>query len=324
MNFDEIRRISVVGAGYIGRGVAQEFAVAGYEVCLNSRTQQSLDQGLTHIEANLDRLVDIGFLSSERAQSAMPRIRTSTALKDMVEDADVVIECVSENLELKQEIFRQLDQYCPERTILASTTSSLLPSQLASATQRPEKVLAAHYISPTDLVRLVEIMGGEATTDETIATIYELLVKVGKTPIVIRKETPGFIYTRMAMAILREAVSIVQKGIANPEDVDTAIQYMIGRRLANSGWFEMMDLAGWDVLTSVFESLLPEIDSSSDVLGLLREKVARNEVGVKSGKGFYDWTEEKAEDLRRRLTFSLIETEKWASPSNRGLEGSGN
>ena len=311
MEVDDIKRIAVVGAGYMGQGIAQEFAVAGYEVFLNSRTQQSLERSLTNIEANLNRLVDIGFLPREQAQSALPRIRTSTALKDMVENADVVFESVSEDLKLKQEVFRQLDQYCPERTILASTTSSLLPSQLASATRRPGKVVAAHYISPTDLVRLVEIMGGEATTDETIATLYDLLVKTGKTPIVIQKETPGFIYTRLAMALGREALSIVQKGIANPEDVDTALKYMIGRRLAISGWFEMMDLAGWNVLTPVFETLLPEIDSSFDVLELLREKVAGNEVGVRSGKGFYDWTDEKAEDLRRRLTFNLIETEKW-------------
>ena len=314
MQVDDIKRIAVVGAGYMGRGIAQEFAVAGYEVTLNSRTRQSLERSLTHIEVNLNRMVEVGSLSNEQAQSALPRIRTGTVLKGMVESADVVIESVSEDLILKQQVFRELDQYCPERTILATTTSSLLPSQLASATRRPGKVVAAHYISPTDLVRLVEIMGGEATTDETISTIHKLLVKTGKTPIVIQKETPGFIYTRLAMAVGREALSIVQKGIANPEDVDTALQYMLGRRLAISGWFEMMDLAGWNVLTPVFETLLPEIDSSSDVLELLREMVSRNEVGVRSGKGFYDWTDEKAEDLRRRLTFNLIETEKWGRP----------
>jgi 3-hydroxybutyryl-CoA dehydrogenase len=303
----------------MGHGIAQEFAVAGYEVSVNSRTQERLDRSLKNIEAKLNRLVNIGFLSRERADSVLPRIRTSTVLKEVVEDADVVFEAVFEDLEVKHQVFRQLDQFCPERAILASTTSSLLPSQLAAATHRPGNVVAAHYISPTDLVRLVEIMGGAATTDKTIATIYGLLVKTGKIPIIIKKETPGFIYTRLAMAVGREALSIVQKGIANPEDVDTALQYMMGRRLPISGWFEMMDLAGWDVLTAVFETLLPEIDSSSDVLELLREKVAQNEVGVKSGKGFYDWTDEKADELRRRLTFTLVETEKWArlSPDDR-------
>jgi 3-hydroxybutyryl-CoA dehydrogenase len=312
MDVNDIKQIAVVGAGYLGHSIAQEFAVAGYQVSLNSRTEQSLARSRSNIAANLDRLVDIGSLTRERAQSALPRIRASTALQEVVEDADVVIEAVFEDLEVKQEVFRSLDQLCPERTILASTTSSLLPSQLASATGRPGKVVAAHYFPPTDVVRLVEIMGSEATTEETVATLYQLLVKTGKTPIIVRKETPGFIYNRLATALCREALSIVQRGIANPEDVDMVLKSRLGRTLVTVGLFELLDLAGWDVLGSVFGNLLPEIDSSSDMLKLVQEKVARNELGVKSGRGFYQWTDESVQDLRHRIASTFIETEKWA------------
>lgn len=214
MNVDDIRSIAVVGAGLMGHGIAQEFALAGYDVYLYDLNDERLRQATAAIRANLQALADIGSATDAQRDSVLHSIHPSTVLDDAVGDADVVVEAVFEQLEVKLDVFRRLDQLCPQRTILASNSSTLLPSKLAAVTRRPDRVLIAHYFNPPYLLPLVELVRHPGTSDATVALMYALLTKVGKKPAIVQKETPGFIGNRLQAALLREALSLVEQGIA--------------------------------------------------------------------------------------------------------------
>ena len=317
MNVDDIKQISVIGAGSIGHGIALGLGMAGYDVNLHSRTEESLRKGMDDIKADLQRLVDFGMATRDQTESAITKIGTNVSLDKAVEDTDVVIEAVYEDVALKQRIFGQLDKLCPDRTILASSTSTIMPSALALATNRPDKVVVAHYTGPAYLSPLVEVVRAEATSDETVATIYGLLTKVGKQPVLVQKEVPGFIANRLQIALVREALSLVQKGVASPQDIDTVIKTGHSRRWVASGFFEMVDLFGvWELALAAMPDVMADMDSSIDVLEVIREKVERGELGAKTGKGFYDWTPESAEAARQKMAQAFIEIEKWSQPGH--------
>jgi 3-hydroxybutyryl-CoA dehydrogenase len=291
----------------MGHGIAQDFAAHGYDVRLYARSEERLDQAQQNIEAGLALLQRLGRLTSEEAAQSRRRIRTGTTMERLVADADLVIEAVSEDLRLKQQLFQGLDEACPQRTILASTTSSLLPSDLASVTRRSDRVLVAHYFNPPTIVPLVELIRGPDTSDATVATVRDLLLQVGKRPAVVQKEVPGFIGNRLQAALVREALALVDQGVATPADIDSVVKYSFGRRLAVAGVFQIGDLAGLDVYLSVGRLLFPSLNSSSDVPEVLREKVDNGELGAKTGRGFYSWTAESAAALREGIAQALIE-----------------
>jgi 3-hydroxybutyryl-CoA dehydrogenase len=306
METNDIRKVSVIGAGLMGHGIAQESAVAGYQVHVHDVDGERLTTAKKNIRNNLQMLTAIGLVTPEQAEAAPSNLRFSTALNEVVIEADIVIEAASEDLRLKRELFQSLDKLCPQHTILASNTSSLLPGKLATATQRPDKVLVAHYFNPPYLLPLVEIVRGEKTSDETVNVVHGLLKKLGKTPVIVRKEIPGFIGNRLQTALFREALSLVEKGIATAEDVDIVIKNGFGRRLAAAGVFEIWEIAGWDLILAVAENLVPEIENSTEVSPLLKEKVARGELGTKVGKGFYEWTPETIGALKERIAHTLV------------------
>jgi 3-hydroxybutyryl-CoA dehydrogenase len=312
MKAADIRHIAVVGAGVMGHGIAQDFATHGYETQLWARSDEGLRQAMATIERNLLMLQQVGQVTRDDASSTLSRIHTGTILAAAVAHADVVIEAVSEDLPLKQRVFRDLDTVCPDHTILASTTSSLLPSLLASVTQRPDKVLVAHYINPPYLIPLVEIVRAPQTSDDTVATLCALLSQLGKRPAVVQKELPGFVVNRLQIALGREAFSLVEQGFASPQDIDTMIRYSFGRRLPAIGLFESADLNGLDVVLAVVEQLLPEIESSREVPPSLRARVSRGELGVKTGKGFYTWTPESVANLKQRMGQALTAMAHWS------------
>jgi 3-hydroxybutyryl-CoA dehydrogenase len=301
MSANDIQRVAVIGAGLMGHGIALELAAHGFTVQLHDRDQVQLDRARDGITNGLARLVEIERITLDAAAAAPARITMGRDLRAAVTDTDLVIEAVSEDLEVKRSIFRDLDAWAPPRAILASNTSSFMPSLLAAATDRPQQVIVTHYFNPPYLLPLVELVRGDQTSDETVETLRALYQGIGKSPAVVQREAPGFVGNRLQMALLREALAIVDAGIASPRDVDTIIRTSFGRRLAVAGVFEVFEAAGWDLTLTVAEQLFPAIDRSPEPPASLRQKVARGELGLKSGRGFYTWTPDGAAALRKRI-----------------------
>ena len=310
MNVENIRRLAVIGAGLMGHGIAQEFAAAGYEVALHDLTEEKLHQARVNIQGNLAMLADMGLGDAKQIPSVARRVHCYTDLKEAVDSVQLVIECVSEDLAVKHRVFRELDEFCPPAAILASNTSSLLPSRLASVTKRPDRVLVTHYFNPPYLIPFVEVVRGSETAEDVITTVFELLKKVGKSPVIMQKEAPGFIGNRLQAALFREALSMVERGIASPQDVDLAVKNGFGRRLAAAGVFQLLDIAGWDTVVAASENIFPDIESSRQVSALVGQMVKRGELGVKTGKGIYSWTPESATTLKLRIAQTLVDVAK--------------
>ncbi len=220
-------------------------------------------------------------------------------------DVDLVVEAVSEDIAVKQAIFAALDAAVPPHAILASNSSTFMPSRMAAATNRPEQVIVAHYFNPPHLLPLVELVRGADTSDQTVEALRSLYLRIGKSPAVVQKEAPGFVGNRLQMALFREALAIVEAGLASPEDVDTIIKTGFGRRLSVAGVFEIFDAAGLDVTLAVADQLFPDIDTAPTVPPYLRDRVTQGDLGVKSGRGFYDWPPESAAALRSRIGAAL-------------------
>ena len=278
VNPEQIHRVGIVGAGLMGHSIALEFAAAGYDVSLHSRTQTSLHRALAEIRLGLDKLVQFDLLSPECREKAPERIRATTVLERAVEGADLVVESVFEDVELKRQIFERLDRACPEHTILASNTSSLMPSAFTPDTERAARTLVSHYINPPYLIPLVEIVPTARTSSETVDTVTAVLTRMGKRPIVVRKEVPGFILNRLQGALIREALWMVESGIATPQDVDIGIKGSLGRRWAVAGIFEIFDIAGWDVVEAISSAVMPHLTNASETSPVLKKKVADGEL----------------------------------------------
>ena len=293
----------------MGHGIAIEFALAEYNVWLHSRSEESLERARGMVGDSLGRLRDLGRISEQQAEAIPGLVRMSTNLAEVVDDADLVIESIYEDIDAKTELFGRLDEQCPDRTILASNTSSFLPSRLAAATTRPDKVLNAHFLNPPFFVPLVEVVPTEETSEETTSVVMELLTSLGKQPILVEREVPGFVASRLQMALLREALWLVENEVASAEDVDKAINAGLGRRWATAGVLQVLEVAGWDLISRVAADVFPHL-SNADDSSLLRDMVERGDIGVKVGKGFYDWTPQKAEELRRRIAMGLVEIDK--------------
>lgn len=313
MDVSQIERIAVVGAGLMGHGIAQELALAGYQVRLHDRNDKLLRRALENIRANLLRPSSQERLDAGRIDAALEAITATLSLDEAVTEAELIIEAIFEDLSQKHRLLQLLDRLCDQETIIASNTSSFMPSQLAEAVSRPERLLVAHYFNPPYLIPLVEVVPGPDTSNETVMTVVQLLEKVGKKPVVLRKETTGFVANRLQFALFREALAIVEQGIAAPDAVDQVVRFGFGRRLAAAGPLEVFDLAGLDTILSVASQIFPELATSGPagrtVPELLRQKVERGDLGVKSGRGFHEWTQEKAEELRNRLTHALVQAE---------------
>lgn len=315
MNTNPIRQITVVGAGLMGHGIALDFAVAGFEVNLHDVDGAKLQQAMAKIQATLPLLAAAGRLAPADVAAVGARIHPASDLAAAVAQADLVVESVFEDLALKQRVFKELDAACPPHAILASNTSSFPATRLAAATTRADKVIVAHFFNPPYLLPLVEVVKGEATSEATTSAVCALLTQIGKKPVLLKKEALGFVANRLQVAIVREALAIVERGIADPEDVDAVLRYGFGRRLALAGVFEILDFAGLDVASAVATALLPDLESSAQVPATLRQKVERGELGVKTGQGFYPWSPDSAAARSRAIAQGLLGIAKLSDAS---------
>lgn len=283
----EIRKVAVLGAGLMGHGIAQVAAqVAKYEVNLRDVKQEFIDNGLRMINNSLQRFLKKGVITEAEVKEVLARIHPMLDLKEAVADADLVIEAVPEKVEIKKSVFTEVDKLAKPEAIIASNTSSISITEIASATNRPEKVCGMHFFNPPQLMKLIEIIRGAKTSDETVNVIVEVSKKMGKETVIVKKDSPGFIVNRILIPALNEAIFLVHEGIADPEDIDKAIRLGLNWPM---GPLKLLDYLGLDTTLSIAELLRDDLDPKYRPCPLLRQMVRANLLGRKTGKGFYDW-----------------------------------
>jgi 3-hydroxybutyryl-CoA dehydrogenase len=291
----KVHNIAVVGSGTMGHGIALVFARGGYDVTLYDINDAILQNGIALIDSHLDSFIENGLATKAAKQRTLSRIETTTDLASAVSEANIVLEAVSEILSVKQEIFHDVEEVCRHDTILASNTATFVISEIGALCQRQDNLIIAHWFNPPYIVPLVEVVKGPKTSVETMEHTYALLDKVGKKPVRIMKEIAGFVANRMQYALFREAFSILEKGVASVEDIDTVIKTSFGFRQPNLGIFEQLDLANLDQVIRESEEMLPKIDNSTEVPQTLKKLVDEGKFGAKAGEGFYKWPKEKLE-----------------------------
>ena len=300
----DIRNVAVIGGGYVGRGVALQFALADFRVSMFNRSPESAARARAEIEKSLDILVDADALEEDGARGVFGRITLTQDFQEAVGGGDFVVEAVSEILSLKQDVFEKMDAIAPPDVILASETSGLGMTDISARTKHPERCIVTHNYTPPHLIPVVEVAAGRRTIPDATRITCELLEKAGKEPIVCR-EVPGHIGVRLTTALRREAYHIVEKGYARPEDVD-AVWRSIAPLFPALGLCKLNDFSGMDVLRDVHRNIQPTLDHRPEPGPLMDEMVEKNLLGIKSGEGFYKWTAESAREAARLRDEALI------------------
>ncbi len=285
----DIKKIAVLGAGLMGHGIAQVAAQVGkYEVIMRDIEQKFVDNGMKMITDSLQRFVKKGQLTEAQMNEILARIHPTVDLKEAVSGADLIIEAAPENIELKRALFREVDSYAPAHAIIASNTSSVSITELGSATKRPEKVCGMHFFNPPQLMKLIEVIKGAKTSDETVQTVLDAAHRMEKETVLVKKDSPGFIVNRVLIPALNEAVALYWEGVADRDDIDKAIKLGLNWPM---GPLMLLDYIGADTTLAIAHVLESELDPKFHPSTGLQQIVKAQLLGRKTGKGFYDWTQ---------------------------------
>lgn len=290
-------RVVVIGTGTMGPGIAEVFALGGWRTVLCGRTAGSVGSGLSLARLAGANLETFGLLEPGRAASADERVSGSTDLDGSVARADLVVETVAEDIAVKRALFQRLERAAPPSAILVTNTSGLRISEIAGAVSRPERVAGMHWWNPPHLIPLVEVVMGERTDEATCEAVVAIAERLGKRPVVVRKDVPGFIANRLQYALLREAVNLVAEGVASASDVDRAMRSGPGLRYAVLGPLETADFIGLDIVAQVMDSVLPTLNGATRRPDLVERLVGENALGRKAGRGFYDYAGRRTDEV---------------------------
>jgi len=306
VRFEDVRRVALIGAGTMGSGMSMCYALAGYEVALYDVEAAQLERALERIANSQAVFVEEGLISAEEAQDARDRISTTTGLATALDGVQFVLEAAPERLDLKQALFREMETLCPAGTILVTNTSGLSITAIASVCQHPGRVGGQHWANPPEIVPLVEVIRGELTSDNTVDVIYRVTEKLGKVPVVVQKDVPGFASNRLQFAVLREALHLVAEGIVSPEDVDRTLKNGVGFRYPWLGPLETADLGGLDTFHSVAQYLLPTLSTMHTTPAFFDRLIEEGKLGIKTGEGFYSYEDADRDEILRKRDLYFI------------------
>jgi enoyl-CoA hydratase/3-hydroxyacyl-CoA dehydrogenase len=300
LTLEKLKKVAIVGSGSMGHGIAEILVMNGYEVTMIDINDELLEKAKEKIRWSLDKFVEKKRIRKEDAEASFSRIKITTKYQEAAKDMDLAIEAVPENMELKKRVFSALDANAPPHAIIASNTSTLSITEMGKATGRPEKVAGMHFFNPPIMMTLVEVIKGDSTSQETISTLFELAKKLGKTPIIVRKDVRGFIVNRVLGIVFNEAFWAFQRGEATKEGIDSSVKYTGGFPM---GWFELADFVGLDIAYEVgkilYEAYGERLKPCEEIIGPL---IKDHKFGQKTGTGFYDWTQG-----RPRIPFNLAD-----------------
>jgi 3-hydroxybutyryl-CoA dehydrogenase len=302
MKLEDVKKIAIIGGGAMGHGCAMVFAAAGYPVGLYSRKAETLQKAVEGMRNDLTFLAERGLGKLEDVDSTVARVTTTQVMEEAVADAQFVLECVAEDMTLKQDTFQRLDRMCGPDVVLATNTSVMSPTEIASTSEHRERILGTHWWNPPFLIPLVEVVQTEETPPWVIQLTMDLHRAIGKHPVHAKKDVPGFIANRLQHALWREAISIVEHGIADAATVDESLKFGPGLRLPVMAPMENADMVGLDLTLSIHSYVLKHLEDSHEPSPLLKEKVEKGELGFKSGGvGFQQWTPEEQKALRANM-----------------------
>jgi len=284
----DISKVAVVGTGVMGSGIAQVFAQQGFSVIVNDLNEDILQKAKKRIENNLYLFHQEGVLSKGDLKGALQNLTFSSQL-DEISGVDIVVEAIPEQIKLKQALFQKLDKMFSSEVILATNTSGISISSIASVTKRPDRVVGMHWWNPPYIIPVVEIIKGGKTKEEIVEAVRELVVRLKKKPVLVKKDIPGFLGNRMQYALMREAVHLLEEKVASAEDIDTMVKAGFGFKFPVIGPLETIDMAGMDIFYNVSQYLYKELDSSKQPQKLVEEKVRQKKLGMKTEEGFYDY-----------------------------------
>lgn len=301
------KKVAILGAGVMGTGIAQTFAMAGHEVKIIYVYDDKLRaKPMETMESNLRVLAENQALEASRIPEILSKVTCTESLEEAADFADIIFECIVENLAVKQDYFAKLDALCKESAILATNTSAISVTEIAEKSIHKERIIGTHFWNPAYLIPLVEVIKTRYVSEAVVNETYELLEEANKCPVIVQKDVPGFLANRMQHALFREAISIVERGIATAEDVDKAIKYGFGMRLGIRPPMEVIDAGGTDLTYSIHEYLFPHIENSTEPSKLLKQKLDEGKLGFKSGEGFMKWSQEDIDKSQKDLIEGLI------------------
>lgn len=299
MKIEDIKNVVIAGAGVMGSSMAQNFAQYGYKVSLYDLKDEFLERSKNLIEINQKTSVEKGILTQSESAELLNNIKF-TCEKDCFKEADLVVEAIIENIDIKHSFWKEVSEAAPKQAILTTNTSGLSITKIAEAVELPERFCGMHWINPPHIIPLIEVINGDKTAPETSKLVYDISNHIGKKPIMINKDAAGFVLNRFQFAILREAMHIIEQGIASKEDIDNVFKYGLGIRYACLGPLEIADLGGLDTFYNISSYLFKDLSDTKDVSSILSELAKNGEYGVKSGKGFYDYSNGRDKEVIKK------------------------